>query len=56
MASRGHHEVLDYPYSLFLELLEATVAEETEGLRKLAVAVRVAVWGEERDFKRFMGK
>ena len=56
MASRGHHAVLDYHYGLFLELLEATVAEETEGLRKLAVAVRVAVWGEEKDFKHFMGK
>lgn len=56
MASRGHHEVLDYPYSLFLQMLEATVTEEMEGLKKLAVAVRVAMWGEEKDFKRFMGR
>lgn len=37
-------------------MLEATAEEEMEGLRKTAVAIRMAVWGEEKDFKRFMGR
>jgi len=52
--ARGHTEVLEYPCSLFLEMLEATFQEEQEEMRRLAVAIRVGVWAEKKDFERFL--
>jgi len=54
LAGAGHRDVFEYGWSAFVEALEAEVQRRDERMKDAALALRVALHTDGRQFKAFL--
>ena len=54
LVGAGHQGALDYGWSAFLAALAAEAQAREERMRDMALAFRVALFAEEKQFKAFL--